>query len=158
TPLLQADGKVEMKQTRQLALLSDRAEIRRWFQGSLELEPRLAAFGPLYARDPGTQLVLNAARRQLGDFEAPRKWYTHFLHEQPPSPWRQAAQAELWLANRNGPPPRPIASCWPAGERPFLDGKLDEGVWQAHKPIVLRDAVGATETEYRTEVWLAYDK
>jgi hypothetical protein len=103
-------------------------------------------------------LVLNAARRQLGDFDTARKWLAAFVNEQPDSPRRQAAQAELWLTNRSGAAPKPFVACWAAGEKPYLDGKLDEPVWQAHKPLVLRDAVGDTAKEHKTEVWLAYDR
>jgi hypothetical protein len=31
-------------------------------------------------------------------------------------------------------------------------------VWQAHKPVTLRDAVAETGKEYKTDVWMAYDK
>jgi photosystem II stability/assembly factor-like uncharacterized protein/tetratricopeptide (TPR) repeat protein len=151
------EGKFEITQTRHLQVLSSTEETRRWYQGSLDIEPRLAAFGPLFATDPATQFCLQAARRNLGDFETPKKWYAKFVSEHPDSPWRQVAQAELWLTNRSGPPPRPVAVCRATDTRPFLDGNLDDACWQ-HKPMVLHNAVGDTMKDYPTEVWLAYDK
>ena len=67
----------------------------------------------------------------LGEFEAPKKWYADFVSRQPEGPWRNAAAAELWLTNRVGAPPKPVAYCRYTEERPYLDGKLDDACWQA---------------------------
>jgi photosystem II stability/assembly factor-like uncharacterized protein len=149
---------VSVMQTRALVPLSTRDDTRHWYEGCLEIEPRLAAFGPLFATEPTVQFPLQAARRSLGDFETPAKYYARFAAEHPDGPWRDVARTELWLANRQGPPPRPVAYCRATDERPFLDGKLDEACWKAHKPIVLHNAVGDTTKDYPTEVWLAHDQ
>ncbi|HZT82059.1 MAG TPA: hypothetical protein VFA26_17665, partial [Gemmataceae bacterium] len=143
------------------------ADPRAWYQSSLDLEPRLAAFGPLFAADPSVQFPLQAARRNQGDFDTPPKWYARFAARQPDGPWRAAALAELWLQNRQGPPPKPVAACRYTDTRPFLDGNLDEPCWKGAQPLVLRNAVGKTAREkpdealpeeYATEAWLAYDQ
>lgn len=140
---------------------------QRWYQGGLALEPKLAAVGPLLANDPSLQFCLQSARRNMGDFDSPRKWYADFISKQPVGPWRAAAESELWLNNRSGPPPKPVLTCRLLDTRPFLDGKLDEGCWEGIRPVFLRNAIGKTvkdqpadagEDEYATEVWLAYDK
>jgi photosystem II stability/assembly factor-like uncharacterized protein/tetratricopeptide (TPR) repeat protein len=151
------DNQVEIQQTKMLTLLGQSAETRRWYQGCLEIEPRLAAFGPLYATDPSIQFCLQAARRNLGDFDTARKWYARFVSEHPDGPWREAAAMELWLGQRTGPAPRPAIPCRSTETRPFLDGNLEDACWQ-HKPAALRSAVGDTVKEYPTEVWTAYDK
>ena len=149
------------------------AETLRWHQGSLELEPRLAAFGKLLAEDPSIQFCLHAARRNLGDFETPRKWFANFVSRQPPGPWRDAAAAELWLAQPQGPPPKPIVTCRKCDTRPFLDGKFDDACWKDVQPIVLRDAADDPERkaasrdgkpavsplckESPTKVWMTHD-
>jgi photosystem II stability/assembly factor-like uncharacterized protein len=134
------------------------ATVRQWYQGSLDTEKRLAAFGPLLAADPSIQFCLQAARRNLGDFETPRKWYSDFAARQPEGPWRNAAQAEIWLAHRAGLPPKPVGVCRPVNERPYLDGKLDEACWTSAQPMVLKNAVGDTTKDYPTEAWLAHDQ
>jgi photosystem II stability/assembly factor-like uncharacterized protein len=149
---------VAVLQTRHLVPLSTREDTRHWYEGCLDIEPRLAAFGPLFATDPAVQFALQSARRHLGDFETPRQYYTRFVQEHPPGPWRELAQTELWLANRLGPPPRPLAYCRSTDDRPYLDGKLDDACWKAHKPMVLRNAVGDTTKDYPTEAWLAHDE
>src|SRR5262249_1411745 len=150
-------NQVEIQQTKMLTLLSQSVETRRWYQGCLEIEPRLAAFGPLYATDPSIQFCLQAARRNLGDFDAARKWYARFVSEHPDGPCPEAAAMEPGLGPRPGPAPRPAPPCRSTDARPFLDGNLDDACWQ-HKPAALRNAVGDTVKEYPTEVWTAYDK
>jgi photosystem II stability/assembly factor-like uncharacterized protein len=129
-----------------------------WYQQGLNTEKRLTAFGPLFASDPSIQFCLQAARRTLGDFETPRKWYSDFAVRQPDGPWRAAAQAELWLAHRSGVCPKPVGVCRHIQERPYLDGKLDEACWQSVKPMTLKNAVGDTLKEYSTEAWVSYDQ
>jgi photosystem II stability/assembly factor-like uncharacterized protein/TolA-binding protein len=150
-------GGVDMTREQQLTLLGGLAEAREWYQGSLKLAPRLAAFGPVLAGDPSLQFCLNAARRQLGDVETARQWYARFRSEHPSGPWSDNAAAELWLANRAGLPPKTFAACRQTSTPPYLDGQLDDPCWQG-KPFVLRNAVGDTLADYPTEVWLAYDK
>jgi photosystem II stability/assembly factor-like uncharacterized protein/tetratricopeptide (TPR) repeat protein len=141
-----------------VSLLADKAETRKWYQGSLDLEPRLAAFGPLLANDPSVQFCLQAARRNLGDFDGPKNWYARFAAKQPDGPWRSAAAAELWLLSRQGPPPKPTATCRFTETRPFLDGKLDDDCWQVGPPLTLKNAAGTTAKDYPTEARLTCDR
>jgi photosystem II stability/assembly factor-like uncharacterized protein/tetratricopeptide (TPR) repeat protein len=148
----------ELHQRAVQTILANSAETRFWYQGCLALEQRLAAYGPLFATDPTIQFCLQAARRNLGDFDTPQKWYEEFIQKTKDGPWRDAALAELWLRNRNGAPPKAIASCRQTSERPFLDGKLDDPCWNGLKPMTLKNAVGETAKDYPTEAFLAYDR
>jgi hypothetical protein len=110
------------------------------------------------------QFCLQAARRQLGDVDAPREWYRRFLAtprgaggKPGDDPWREAAAAELWLVERSGPPPKSLATCRQAATRPFLDGKLDDDCWRDAQPLVLHDAAGGTAVTHATRAWLSYD-
>jgi photosystem II stability/assembly factor-like uncharacterized protein len=137
-------------------LFAKKDQIRQWYQSSLDLESRLAGFGPMLTGDPSLQFCLQAARRNLGDFETPRTWYSHFVSRQADGPWRSAALAELWLLNRDGAPPRPVLTCPFTETRPLLDGKLDDDCWQ-NKPSKLQNAAGNTVKDCSTEVHLSYD-
>ncbi|HTU89297.1 MAG TPA: hypothetical protein VMF69_04295, partial [Gemmataceae bacterium] len=141
---------------KQTFLFAPKEQIRQWYQSSLDLEPRLAGFGPLLTGDPSMQFCLQAARRNLGDFQTPQTWYTHFVSRQPDGPWRSAALAELWLANRSGAPPKPTLKCRYADTKPLLDGNLADACWQG-KPSKLQNAAGDTVKERPTEVHFAYD-
>jgi photosystem II stability/assembly factor-like uncharacterized protein len=148
----------ENRRTQATMVLAGSTETRKWYQDALDIEPRLAAFGPLVANDPSMQFCLAAARRNLGEFDTARAWYQDFASRQPDGPWRAAAQAELWLTNRVGPPPKPLAVARKAPERPYLDGKLDDACWQ-HAPVLKLRAVGSDAlTEFPAEVKLAYDQ
>jgi photosystem II stability/assembly factor-like uncharacterized protein/tetratricopeptide (TPR) repeat protein len=155
-------------QEEEKTILADPRAARRWYQGSLEMAPRLAAFGPLFAADPGVLFPLAAARRQLGDFDGAQKFYQRFLAvsaplpNSPPQPpgtsaWRDAAAMELWLSNRNGPAPKPMAVCRQAALRPFLDGQLDDACWEGVQPLVLKPAAGDLGKDYPTKARFAYD-
>jgi photosystem II stability/assembly factor-like uncharacterized protein len=134
------------------------AQARQWYQGSLDLESRLAGFGPLVALDPAVQFCLQAARRNLGQGEQALKWYEDFARRQPLGPWRSAAQAEVWLSGRTGPPPKPALKCRATDTRPLLDGQLDDTCWQHASEVRLQDAAGRTAQEYPTAVRMAFDK
>jgi tetratricopeptide (TPR) repeat protein len=144
--------------TYELTQSGKKSTARKWYEASLAYEKRLAAFGPLAENDPAIQFCLQAARRNLGEVEAARKWYADFASRQPDGPWRTAALSELWLLNRNGTPPRPVAPCRFTDTKPFLDGQLDDECWQAGKPLALVNAAGDTLADNPTEVRLAYDK
>jgi hypothetical protein len=153
----------ETTQQQQVVLLSDQAGARKWYEGALAVEPRLAALGAPRNDDPAVQFCLQASRRHLGDFDTPQQWCRHFL-AQPrgagkpgDDPWRDAAAAELWLGNRTGPPPKPIVPCKLTAAKPFLDGKLDDVCWTDAAPMVLRDASGDTAANCATRARIAYD-
>ncbi len=159
------------KDSAEFSLLSSEAEIRKWYQSCVDLDKRLIAFGPIASNEPTIQFPLQAARRNLGQFDEALKWYKQFAARQPDGPWRDAALAELWLAQRTGAPPKPLAVCRFTDTKPYLDGKLDDACWQGGQPLRLRDAGPAPkptpgkqaeaselDQKYQTEVRLAYDR
>jgi tetratricopeptide (TPR) repeat protein len=149
------------------AILSqDPAETRKGYEFTLEMEKKLAQFGPLYVYDPALQFCFQSARRNLGDPECARNWYSKFLAETSyvnndpnarPDPWRELAMAELWLINRNGKPVRPLGSCRQTTTRPYLDGKLDDACWQNAKALPLKTSAGELGAEFTSKAFFAYD-
>jgi photosystem II stability/assembly factor-like uncharacterized protein len=155
--------------------LYDDSMIVKWHQACLDFEPRLAAFGPVYSRDPAAWLSLLAARRQVGRHNDAEVFIRDYFKNTPGAaaalpgadPWRDCLAAELWLSDRGAIPhqPKPLAQCRFSETRPFLDGKLDEDCWQKVKPMTL-NAVGETgkggaekgfAERYKTEARFAYD-
>jgi photosystem II stability/assembly factor-like uncharacterized protein len=143
---------------RQVDLITNQDDTRQWYQNSLDLGSRMAALGPLFGTDLSSQFCQQAALRQLGQFDKANEWYTRFVAEHTDGPWRDAAAAELWLMNRSGVPPKPVAFCRKISTRPFLDGHLKDGCWETAQSLVLKNAIGNTDTQYPTRAWLAYDK
>ncbi len=130
---------------------------RQWYRGSVDTAEKLAAFGPVFANEVQGQFCLQASKRQLGNFDDPIRWYTRYLNGRPDGAYRDAAAMELWLANRQGIPPKPMAYCRQTATRPYLDGDLQDACWQGGRRLVLKNAQGNTAAEYPTEVALAYD-
>jgi photosystem II stability/assembly factor-like uncharacterized protein len=161
--------KSEVVTEQRLMLLRNQAATRKWYEGSLAIEARYAAYGPLFARDPATQLCLASARRQLGDVESPRKWFQRYLAQtavpeggQPQQPgadpWRDCVLAEAWLADRTTPqPPKPLGYCKPVVSRPHLDGKLDDECWEGARPLTLKTCAGELDKDYSAKALFGYD-
>ena len=93
----------------QVNFLANPNEARQWYRGSLEFGNRLAAFGPMYALDPALQFCLQSSRRQLGDMEPVKDYFSKFVTFFPRGPWHDAANTELWLMGRGGAPAKPVA-------------------------------------------------
>ncbi len=51
--------------------------------------------------------------------------------------WVSAAAAEQWLVDSKGDSPRPVLAVVTALEKPTLDGRLDEPLWEVAKPVTL---------------------
>lgn len=147
--------------------IEDPEAIARWHEAGLALEPRLAAFGPAYTRDPSAWLCLLAARRHLGKHAETEKFVMDYFKHAPQAAtampgadvYRDALAAELWQINRAAftQQPKPAAFSRHTDTRPFLDGKLDDACWQGQTPMVLK---GSDESlaAYRTEVLFSYDE
>ncbi len=70
--------------------------------------------------------------------------------------WAQNAAAELWLNGSNQQPPKPICSAVAASEKPRLDGRLDDPVWTAARPVALK-ANGFDDSAFPGAAVMAYD-
>jgi hypothetical protein len=101
---------------------------------------------------------MQAARRQLGEAQAAAQWCGRLRNYASKGAWYNAANAELWLQDRSGPPPRRLAVCRLTDQRPHLDGKFDDACWKGLKPLVLENAAGTTAEEYPTETMFTYDQ
>jgi photosystem II stability/assembly factor-like uncharacterized protein len=156
--------------------LYDQGMIMKWHQACLGYEPKLAAFGPVYVRDPAAWLSLLAARRQVGRHTDAEVFIRDYFKHTPGAatmapgtdPWRDCLAAELWMSDHGAIPvqPKPLGYCRFTETRPFLDGKLDDPCWTGMKPLPLKvlSAAGDTAGEakafadgYRTEARFAFD-
>ncbi len=151
--------------------------ILKWHAACLELEPKIAGFGPVYSRDPASWLCFLAARRQIGRFADADNFVTEYFKHSPNAvsqapgvdAWRDCLAAELWLANRTAMPvlPKALATCKLTDSRPLLDGKLDDMCWKNAKPLDLKVTAAATDkpddakafgTQYKTTALMTYDE
>jgi hypothetical protein len=148
--------------------------IHKWHQACLDFEPKLAAFGPVYARDPAAWLSFAAARRHTGKHADAEAFVRDYLKHTPGAatmapgtdPWRDCLAAEAWLTSGAvSAQPKPLGYCRHTETRPFLDGKLDDPCWKDLKPLTLKVVAGgdtsdeakAFAEQYKTEALFAYD-
>jgi hypothetical protein len=151
--------------------------IFRWHAAALELEPKLAGFGPVYSRDPASWLCFCTARRQIGKYAEADKFIADYFKQAPGAvtqapgidPWRDCLAAELWLTNRTAVPvpPKPVGVCKRTESRPLLDGKLDDECWKTAKVMELSVTASASEgvadrqsfaAQYKTAGMFTYDE
>ena len=146
--------------------LSREERLRR----AVQLGEYLEAARPTLFAEPSVGFPLVVAQRQLG-FANPAKRYFLKLRSLPESnAWRKCAATEEWLAQPgDAPPTKAIVNCVPTNERPHLDGKLDEVLWQRTEVMRLRATAEASvpssskadkagQRKRLTEVRLAYDQ
>jgi hypothetical protein len=105
---------------------------------ALQLGEYLETTRPLVYAEPAVRFPLVAAERDLG-FANPAKRYFLTLGQLPENdPWRRAAVTEQWLSRpTEAPPPKVLGHCRRTGERPHLDGRLDEPCWRTADPLPL---------------------
>ncbi|HZZ78880.1 MAG TPA: YCF48-related protein [Gemmataceae bacterium] len=138
--------------------LLQRPETREWNKGSSEWMKRLGGYGGCWAADPRMQFCFQSARRQLGDGAGALDTMKNLRNFVPGGPWNEAAEGEVWNANRVMQPPRRVGKARYTEVRPYLDGKLDDPCWQNMKPMVLDNAVGDTAKQYTSEAMFAFDQ
>jgi photosystem II stability/assembly factor-like uncharacterized protein len=116
--------------------------LQQWHRAGLDLEPKLAAFGAVYALDPGTNLCLHAARRNLGLFQDAGRRLQALLPSAPTADgWTGRLADELRLITTAEPKLTKTADCRFTTTKPYLDGKLDDECWKAGADITTPDGI-----------------
>lgn len=152
-------------------LQARRQEWQEWDRGALLAGDILAAYGPLWWLEPKVQFCLLAAQRHLGRHSETLASYTRFQTHWLRGPWYEAALTELaFLQSVRGALPKGETPLEPPAQRkravlcswtsqpPYLDGVLQDAVWQTVQPIPLFNALGQTSESFSTEARLAYDQ
>jgi photosystem II stability/assembly factor-like uncharacterized protein len=117
------------------------------------LDTRSAPDAPIFARQielalpdlfasPAIRYPLAAAYRRQGQDAQAERFYVLDRRGVDRDVWWSCARGERWLADRKGPPPRPMVSCMAVTARPHLDGRLDEPMWKKCAPIALTTPSG----------------
>ena len=115
---------------------------------ALALGKQIEQLRPHLFAEPAVKFSLATASRQAGQprwaertFQllAGRKEATRELTASTAAClWTQNAAAEQWLNHSNQQPPKPVCSAVTAAEKPRLDGRLDDPLWKAAKPVSLK--------------------
>jgi photosystem II stability/assembly factor-like uncharacterized protein len=121
-----------------------------------ELARRIQQTRPDLFAEPGMRFPLSAADRQRGLFESATRFYLGHSRGTSRDAWALCARGERWLVDPKGSPPKPILDCGRVLSKPYLDGRLDDPVWQKAKRAELKSPYG-DDADWPAAVMLAYD-
>jgi len=105
---------------------------------------------------PAVRYPLAAVYRRQGQAAQAERLYVLDHRGVDRDAWWNCARGERWLAERKGPSPRPLVSCIASTERPHLDGRLDEALWNKCVPIALKSPLG-DDGDWPAKVLIAHD-
>lgn len=123
---------------------------------ALALGQYVRQYRPALFAEPAVQFSLAAVARQKSPARDVGPYETLARGALPPA-WQNCARGEQWLIEGRGMPPKPTLTCVPATQAPWLDGKLDDEVWQQSPFVRLSSAQGDDE-DWPAEVMLAGDQ
>lgn len=133
---------------------------------AVELGKYLEAARPMLFAEPGVRFPIVAAERQLGFANSAKRYFLTLRPLPESDPWRRCAETEQWLSEASDqPPPKTLANCRQAGQRPHLDGQLDEPFWQTADVLQLQSDPASSvqhpvaDSPWRTSsIRLVYDR
>jgi hypothetical protein len=111
---------------------------------------------PTLFAEPSVRFPLAVADRQRGFPAQAERFYMVRSRSATRDAWWACARGEQWLADPKGIAPKPILHCAKARAKPYLDGRLDDAVWQRTKPAQLRSPL-EDDADWPARVMLAYD-
>jgi photosystem II stability/assembly factor-like uncharacterized protein len=102
------------------------------FTRATEVAQHIAQTRPLLYSEPMVRVPWAMAERKRGVPDAANQYLESLTIRAPGEAWQQCGMAERWVADTTKPAPtKPRVVCRFTGAKPKLDGKLDEGMWQA---------------------------
>jgi tetratricopeptide (TPR) repeat protein len=108
----------------------DKSQHEKRYQQALTLGKEIERTRPEWFAEPAFRLPLAAACRNLGQPRQAERFYMLQSRGPERDAWWACAQAELRLADPKSRPAKAMLSCVRAEQKPRLDGKLDDPVWQ----------------------------
>jgi photosystem II stability/assembly factor-like uncharacterized protein len=150
---VQGQQRYAVSQASTLSIDADRQQNR--LEQAAGYGKQLRSTRPLLHARPELGFPLAAVDRRRGYPRDAKRFYLAESHRTG-SAWQACAEAEQWLNDPEGMPPKPAVRCVQARSKPRLDGTFDDDAWQTSKPAELADRRGGT-TAGAAEVRLAYD-
>ena len=126
------------------------------FARAVHWADQLAALAPLVYDTPQVRFPLAVAQQQSGNIKLAQRYFRAMKQTRPRDAWWASAVSELWLAEPSDELPLLRHNCARVGERPYLDGHLDDAVWSAAAPLELTDPRAESDGP-PARVWLCHD-
>lgn len=84
----------------------------------------------LYA-EPSLRFPLAVVYRRQGMPRESKRIFSQLVSSQPGTHWSLCAEMEHWLTHTHGEPPKSIGQAHLTSVKPYLDGQLNERMWQS---------------------------
>ncbi len=124
---------------------------------AVDLARQLERADPELFAHPELRFPVAVAYRRLGYAHEAGRFYLALAHGARRDAWWSCAAGEQWLAEPQGPAPKPVLRCRLAAEKPRLDGRLEEPLWQRAQKAALDHATPGDQ-QCPAAVMLACDR
>jgi len=123
---------------------------------ALGLAKQIEQTRPTVYADPALRFAVASAARQAGQPRTADRFFQLLTANGTKDIWSQNAAAEQWLLRPNESPPKKVCSVVTVIQKPKLDGRLDDAVWQSAKAVSLKSATN-DDAAYPAAAVLAFD-
>ena len=106
--------------------------------------------------EPALRFPLAAAWRNQSSPRLAEQFYQVQSRSAGRDEWAACAAGETWLADPKGKQPKPTQRCRQAANKPKLDGRLDDEIWQTVESSPLKSALNDDE-QWPAVVAFTYD-
>ncbi len=117
---------------------------------------QIAQTRPALAAEPRVGFPLAVADRRRGYPADADRFYLVRSRSTTRDAWWACARGEQWLAEPKGAPPKSVLPCRRAAAKPYLDGRLDDALWEQAKSAELHSPLG-DDADWPAKVMVAYD-
>lgn len=131
--------------------------VRHWNEQALRMASLIRKTDTEKFQSPEIQFPLAALLRARGAGRIADRSYRKYLLAGQDNPWKQTADAELWILAPRSEPPKTFGVCKEATARPVLDGVLADDCWQDAKPLSLTAPENADRVATGGYVQMSYD-
>ncbi|HVC96656.1 MAG TPA: YCF48-related protein [Pirellulales bacterium] len=125
-------------------------------QRALAVGKLLQERNPAVVAEPEVRFPLAIAHRRQCEPRLAERHFTELTRARQHDGWWASAMFERWLTRPDQAPPKRVAHL-AAGEKPRLDGRLDDDIWKKAKPLELRSALG-DDADWTAVALVAYDQ
>ena len=137
--------------------------IAEWHGRALELAKQLQKTEPAMFQSAEIQFPLAALRRSDGSSRAADSIIRSFVTSSINAETKQLAERELWASFATAESPKSLIRCYPASNRPKLDGLLSDPCWEEANELHLTansdssDVTGGSLDESQSLMMFSYD-
>jgi len=111
---------------------------------------------PAVVAEPEVRFPLAVAHRRQGEPRLAERHFVELTRARQHDGWWASAMFERWLTRPDQLPPKRVAHV-ATGEKPKLDGRLDDDIWKKAKPLELHSALG-DDTDWTAVALVSYDQ